>query len=182
MDYQLHIKNDSMFNTPSTFAVYVNLLVLEWIQAQGGLQALGKRNAPDSDDLPSLVFSSEGIREHFPQVQALAELAQTQRYHVRAFRSPESSVAPDLSIDDFGIGIGDFLLNTSDVAIALNEWRMLPALEIAFTRPIPTDMCDHAQNIAIIMLDHIIGEWAASVKIGMVDFGDAVPCVVQGLV
>ncbi|WP_455149008.1 3-phosphoserine/phosphohydroxythreonine transaminase [Capnocytophaga sp.] len=44
MDYQLHIKNDSMFNTPSTFAVYVNLLVLEWIQAQGGLQALGKRN------------------------------------------------------------------------------------------------------------------------------------------
>ena len=40
MDYQLHIKNDSMFNTPSTFAVYVNLLVLEWIQAQGGLQAL----------------------------------------------------------------------------------------------------------------------------------------------
>ena len=129
-------------------------------------------NAPDSDDLPSLVFSSEGIREHFPQVQALAELAQTQRYHVRAFRSPESSVAPDLSIDDFGIGIGDFLLNTSDVAIALNEWRMLPALEIAFTRPIPTDMCDHAQNIAIIMLDHIIGEWAASVKIGMVDFVD----------
>ena len=49
MDYQLHIKNDSMFNTPSTFAVYVNLLVLEWIQAQGGLQALGKRNQAKSD-------------------------------------------------------------------------------------------------------------------------------------
>lgn len=49
MDYQLHIKNDSMFNTPSTFAVYVNLLVLEWIQAQGGLQALGKRNQAKAD-------------------------------------------------------------------------------------------------------------------------------------
>ena len=49
MDYQLHIKNDSMFNTPSTFAVYVNLLVLEWIQAQGGLQALGKRNRAKAD-------------------------------------------------------------------------------------------------------------------------------------
>ena len=51
MDYQLHIKNDSMFNTPSTFAVYVNLLVLEWIQAQGGLQALGKRNQAKADFL-----------------------------------------------------------------------------------------------------------------------------------
>lgn len=49
MDYQLHIKNDSMFNTPSTFAVYVNLLVLEWIQAQGGLQVLGKRNQAKAD-------------------------------------------------------------------------------------------------------------------------------------
>ena len=49
MDYQLHIKNDSMYNTPSTFAVYVNLLVLEWIQAQGGLQALGKRNQTKAD-------------------------------------------------------------------------------------------------------------------------------------
>ena len=49
MDYQLHIKNDSMFNTPSTFAIYVNLLVLEWIQAQGGLQALGKRNRAKAD-------------------------------------------------------------------------------------------------------------------------------------
>ena len=49
MDYQLHIKNDSMYNTPSTFAVYVNLLVLECIQAQGGLQALGKRNQAKAD-------------------------------------------------------------------------------------------------------------------------------------
>lgn len=44
MDYQLHIKNESMFNTPSTFSVYVNMLVLEWIEAEGGLAAMEKRN------------------------------------------------------------------------------------------------------------------------------------------
>lgn len=49
MDYQLHIKNESLYNTPATFAVYVNLLVLEWIQAQGGLQALGVRNQAKAD-------------------------------------------------------------------------------------------------------------------------------------
>ena len=59
MDYQLHIKNDSMFNTPSTFAVYVNLLVLEWIQAQGGLQALGKRNQAKADLLYGEISSQQ---------------------------------------------------------------------------------------------------------------------------
>lgn len=44
MDYQLHIKNESMFNTPSTFSVYVNMLVLEWIKTEGGLAAMEKRN------------------------------------------------------------------------------------------------------------------------------------------
>jgi len=44
MDYQLHIKNESMFNTPSTFSVYVNMLVLKWIKAEGGLAAMEKRN------------------------------------------------------------------------------------------------------------------------------------------
>ena len=49
MDYQLHIKNDSLYNTPATFAIYVNLLVLEWIQAQGGLKALGLCNKTKAD-------------------------------------------------------------------------------------------------------------------------------------
>lgn len=49
MDYQLHIKNDSMYNTPSTFAVYVNLLVLEWLQAQGGLKAMEVHNQAKAD-------------------------------------------------------------------------------------------------------------------------------------
>ena len=121
--------------------------------------------APDSKELPCLVFSAGGIREHFPQVQALAELAQTQRYHVRVFRSPQGSVA-----SDFAIEIDGFHLSASDITVALDEWRMLPTLEIAFTRPIPDDMRDRAQNMAFIMLDHIVGEWAAAVKIGAVDF------------
>ena len=79
--------------------------------------------APDANELPCLVFSANGIREHFPQVQALAELAQTQRYQVRAFRSPQGSVA-----SDFAIEIDGFHSSASDITVALDEWRMLPAL------------------------------------------------------
>lgn len=125
--------------------------------------------APDSKELPCLVFSANGFREHFPQVQALAELAQTQRYRVRAFRSSLAAVAPD-----FAIGMDGFSLSIGDIAVALSEWRMLPALDITFTTPIPDDMREHAQNMAIIMLDHVVGEWAATVKIGALDFVDSI--------
>lgn len=44
LNYQTHIDKDSMFNTPSVFAVYVSMLTLEWLKAQGGIPAIEKAN------------------------------------------------------------------------------------------------------------------------------------------
>jgi phosphoserine aminotransferase len=44
MNYQTHIDNGSMFNTPPVFAVYVSMLTLRWIQEMGGLTAMAIRN------------------------------------------------------------------------------------------------------------------------------------------
>lgn len=44
LSYQNQIENESMFNTPSTFSVYINLLVLQWIKEQGGLKMIEKNN------------------------------------------------------------------------------------------------------------------------------------------
>jgi len=44
LDYQNHIKGRSSFNTPPVFAIYVCWLTLQWIEAQGGLTALGEKN------------------------------------------------------------------------------------------------------------------------------------------
>ena len=38
-------ENKSMINTPSTFGIYVLLEIFRWIEAQGGLGAMEKRNA-----------------------------------------------------------------------------------------------------------------------------------------
>jgi len=35
---------DSMFNTPPVFAVYTSMLNMRWIEAQGGIEALGIKN------------------------------------------------------------------------------------------------------------------------------------------
>lgn len=43
-DYRKVLDNDSMFNTPPTFAIYLTGLLLEWIDAQGGVEALAAKN------------------------------------------------------------------------------------------------------------------------------------------
>jgi len=43
-DYRRVLENDSMFNTPPTYAIYMTGLMLEWIDHQGGVRALESRN------------------------------------------------------------------------------------------------------------------------------------------
>jgi phosphoserine aminotransferase len=44
-DYQQQAENDSMLNTPPTYAIYIAGLVFEWIEQQGGLVAMEAHNA-----------------------------------------------------------------------------------------------------------------------------------------
>ena len=44
LNYQLHIERDSMFNTPSVFAVYVSMLTLQWLKDLGGIPFIEKVN------------------------------------------------------------------------------------------------------------------------------------------
>ena len=43
-DYKQQADNDSMLNTPPTYAIYIAGLVFAWIEAQGGLQAMEAHN------------------------------------------------------------------------------------------------------------------------------------------
>jgi phosphoserine aminotransferase len=43
-DYKIHAENESMYNTPPTFAIYVAGLVFKWLKANGGLAAMEKIN------------------------------------------------------------------------------------------------------------------------------------------
>ena len=45
LQYRVHAKDRSLYNTPPTFAVYVLGLGMEWMDAEGGLAAIAKRNA-----------------------------------------------------------------------------------------------------------------------------------------
>jgi phosphoserine aminotransferase len=49
MDYREHIAAGSMLNTPPVFAIYVCLLTLRWLKAQGGVAAIEAINDQKSD-------------------------------------------------------------------------------------------------------------------------------------
>ena len=44
LDYQKHIKAESMYNTPPVFPVYASLLTLQWLKNLGGIAAIEKLN------------------------------------------------------------------------------------------------------------------------------------------
>jgi phosphoserine aminotransferase len=44
LDYKVHADAQSMSNTPATYAIYVAGLVFKWLERQGGLAAMERRN------------------------------------------------------------------------------------------------------------------------------------------
>ncbi len=44
LNYKSHIDKESMYNTPSVYAVYVSMLTLEWLKEMGGVSVIEKEN------------------------------------------------------------------------------------------------------------------------------------------
>ncbi|HEY8388981.1 MAG TPA: 3-phosphoserine/phosphohydroxythreonine transaminase [Parasegetibacter sp.] len=62
LDYRAHIENASMLNTPPVFAVYVCMLTLRWLKAQGGVAGIEKINRAKADLVYNTLDSLEVFR------------------------------------------------------------------------------------------------------------------------
>ena len=61
LDYQVHLSKDSMYNTPSVFAVYVSMLTLQWLKDLGGIAAIEEIN----DKKAGLIYSEIDLNPLF---------------------------------------------------------------------------------------------------------------------
>ena len=61
-DYKAQAEADSMLNTPPTFAIYLAGLTFKWLQRQGGLAAIEKRNVEKAGVLYELLDQTEFYR------------------------------------------------------------------------------------------------------------------------
>ncbi|MEO5844904.1 MAG: 3-phosphoserine/phosphohydroxythreonine transaminase [Caldimonas sp.] len=62
-NYQIQAANDSMINTPPTFAIYLAGLVFDWVGEQGGLAAMAGRNRAKADLLYGCLDASGFYRK-----------------------------------------------------------------------------------------------------------------------
>ena len=59
LNYQTHIDNGSMFNTPPVLPIYTALQTLKWLKAQGGLAEMEKRNIAKAELLYNAIDNSK---------------------------------------------------------------------------------------------------------------------------
>lgn len=51
LDYQVHIKGESMYNTPPVFPIYVSMLTMRWLKENGGVQWIERVNNEKADTM-----------------------------------------------------------------------------------------------------------------------------------
>ena len=61
LDYNTHAENNSLYNTPPVFAIYIVRLIVKWMLAEGGLEAIGRRNSEKATALYEALDSSGGF-------------------------------------------------------------------------------------------------------------------------
>jgi phosphoserine aminotransferase len=60
-DYKIHADNESMYNTPPTYAWYIAGLVFEWLKNKGGLKGMAAINQRKADKLYGYIDASDGF-------------------------------------------------------------------------------------------------------------------------
>ncbi|CAO3685711.1 hypothetical protein G6F70_001907 [Rhizopus microsporus] len=58
LDFKTMADNDSMYNTPPTFAIYMVGLTLEWLKEQGGLEVITEQNKRKAEKLYKVIDDS----------------------------------------------------------------------------------------------------------------------------
>jgi len=66
LDYRTHIQKNSSFNTPPVFPIYVSMLTLRWVKAQGGVAAMEKHNAEKAQLLYDEIDRNPKFRCNIP--------------------------------------------------------------------------------------------------------------------
>ena len=62
LDYKIHADNDSLYNTPPCYTIYMCKLVLEWIKSLGGLEVMAERNRKKAKILYDFLDNSKMFR------------------------------------------------------------------------------------------------------------------------
>lgn len=118
--YRNHAENDSEWNTPPTFAIYVMGLVAKWLKSEiGGLEAMAKTNTSKADMLYSVV-------DQFPEVyQGHADARYRSKMNV-TFRLTSDEIQAKFLKDAAAIQLGNLKGHRSVGGIRASIYNAMP--------------------------------------------------------
>ena len=61
LDYKTHAENDSMYNTPPTYGIYIAGLVFQWLKRNGGIAQMEKTNIAKANLVYGAIDASNGF-------------------------------------------------------------------------------------------------------------------------
>lgn len=70
LKYSTHAKNNSLYNTPPTFGIYMLGEVLKWVDAEGGLETIAKRNEEKAALIYNQIDESNGFYKGHAEISS----------------------------------------------------------------------------------------------------------------
>lgn len=79
--YDTHAKNNSLYNTPPSFSVYLVNLMLKWVQSRGGVAAMEQYNRDKTQLIYDTIDQSGGFYRGFADAGSRSAMNLTFRIH-----------------------------------------------------------------------------------------------------
>jgi phosphoserine aminotransferase len=64
LDYRTHVENNSLYNTPNTWGIYILNLVCDWVREQGGLEGMHRKNEEKAGKIYDAIDATDFYRGH----------------------------------------------------------------------------------------------------------------------
>jgi phosphoserine aminotransferase len=64
LDYRTHVQNNSLYNTPNTWGIYIINLVCKWLQEKGGLSGMERENEAKAQLIYDAIDATTFYRGH----------------------------------------------------------------------------------------------------------------------
>ena len=140
LDYRIHAQNNSMYNTPPVFAIYLLQLVTDWLRNEiGGLQKMAELNARKAGLLYAAIDACAGFYRGHARADSRSQMNVT-------FRMPSEQLERDFLAQAAARGLQSLEGHRSVGGVRASLYNAMPLAGAQALRDFMVEFCaQHAQ-------------------------------------
>lgn len=118
LDYQVQVDNDSLYNTPNTWGIYIIDLICKWLKEKGGLAGMQVENAAKAKLLYDAIDATDFYRGHAaPESRSLMNIT---------FRLPSEELEKKFASEATALGLDGLKGHRSVGGIRASVYNAFP--------------------------------------------------------